>query len=73
MIQHKTYDKISPVVKCSPTVYTFSAAIFSATTPLIGVAIIHTPLLSLKLALIYSAFGLIFSIIQWTTLIIQKR
>jgi uncharacterized membrane protein YccC len=64
MIQHKTYDKISPIVKCSPTVYTFTAAIFAATTPIIVVSIMHTPLLSLKVALAYSSFGLIFSIIQ---------
>ena len=73
MIQHKTYDKISPVVKCSPTVYTFSAAIFAATTPVLTVAILHTPLFSLKIALAYSVFGLIFSIIQWSKLIIHKR
>ena len=73
MIQHKTYDKISPVVKCSPTVYTFSGAIFAATTPVLIVAITHTPLLSLKIALAYSAFGLFFSIIQWSKLVIQKR
>jgi hypothetical protein len=33
----------------------------------------HTPLLSLKVALAYSSFGLIFSIIQWSKLVIHKR
>lgn len=73
MIQHKLSDKIAPVVKCSPSVYTLSAALFSATTPVLGVAILHTPTFFFKIALMYSMFGLLFSILQWTKLIINKQ
>lgn len=72
MIQRKLNDKISPVIKCTPTVYTFSAAIFTMLTPLLTVCIMHTPRIILKMLLVYSIICLAYSILQWTKLIINK-
>ena len=73
MLQRKLNDKIAPLIKCSPTVYTLSAALFSTTTPVIVILILHTPVWLFKAALVYSTFSLFFSILQWTKLIINKR
>ena len=73
MIQRKLNDKISAIVKCSPTVYTFSAAIFTTVTPLTFICILHTPTWFLKALLVYSTVCLIFSIWQWTQIIINKK
>ena len=72
MIQRKLNDKISPVIKCTPTVHTFSAAIFTMLVPLLGVCIMHTPRLILKIFFVYAITCLMYSIIQWMKLIINK-
>lgn len=73
MIQRGTWDKIAPIIKCSPTVYTFTSAVFISTAGLLGVCMLHTPYLFLKVLFCMAIMGAITSLWGWALISIDDK
>jgi len=73
MIQKQTNDKITPVLKCSPTIYTFTTALTITTTGLLAICTLHTPSFILKILFISSGVGLLISLFNWAKLVIDDQ